>query len=388
MPELWGASARGAQARGKGEGENDVSNEQPWWEYGPEAREVKSLGFTPLEPYPGQIKAGWRMRHEVCGTEVRTALYRVRTTQHSGCRTCSAVRGPSQRVLDRLEELDLEPLDPYPGTKVPWRMRHRPCGREVTPMMKNLLYGNTGGCVLCYRDTQRKPLDAGLVALVSLVSAMERADAADIRRMTQSPQWAQVMAKVASLPPTGLSGDPVLVRVVRVGNADDQYPRAAVEIRVGDEVHTLEALVFPKDEKQTAQVGWQSPLGDLVPGKKAQILAATAVREVAAYGELAVRPPWVLSEPPEVPQEVRYTLVEMAWKDTDRLTATVEFFDSRRTDICVVHPRLDGIPVLEWEQGEEYVSFGRAGVAEGLRSEAARLMADDGSKLPLVLPFW
>ena len=42
----------------------------------------------------------------------------------------------------------LEPLEPYPGTAVPWRCRCLKCDREVTPRRHAIMKGQ-GGCKYC-----------------------------------------------------------------------------------------------------------------------------------------------------------------------------------------------------------------------------------------------
>lgn len=141
-----------------------MNSKQPWWENTPEAREVKAMNFTPLEPYPGRANCKWRMRHEACGQEVATSLKLLRSTVHSGCVACRQAKiaetnrlraKPSEKLRARLKELNLSPLEPYPGTKAPWRMRHLACGREVTPRAHNLASGRSSGCVMCAQEKRR-----------------------------------------------------------------------------------------------------------------------------------------------------------------------------------------------------------------------------------------
>jgi predicted GIY-YIG superfamily endonuclease len=52
---------------------------------------------------------------------------------------------------------NLEPLEPYPGVKVPWRARCQTCGEEVAPHFSTVQNG--GGCRYCapYGIDLKKP---------------------------------------------------------------------------------------------------------------------------------------------------------------------------------------------------------------------------------------
>lgn len=115
-----------------------------------------------MEPYSGSVSKPWRLRHLACGAEVSPCLNRLRSSVASGCLNCrngrKAPDEPGAKLLARLKELDLEPLEPYPGgTRTCWRVKHRPCGNEAAPRVDNLLSGRAKGCPTCARRESRMP---------------------------------------------------------------------------------------------------------------------------------------------------------------------------------------------------------------------------------------
>jgi hypothetical protein len=93
---------------------------------------MRVAGLEPLEPYPGS-GVPWRCRHVACGREVTPRLSNV-TKGQRGCVYCSGrVRLDPEAAASVMRAAGLEPLEPYPGSDRHWRCRHAACGREVTP---------------------------------------------------------------------------------------------------------------------------------------------------------------------------------------------------------------------------------------------------------------
>lgn len=113
----------------------------------------KAHNLEPLEPYPGSSAKPWKARHTVCGRIVSPRLGNVAAGQ-GACRDCGqeashrATRLEEAEVVAVMRQAGLEPLDPYPGVDAPWRCRHEPCGREVSPRYFNVKRGQ-GGCATC-----------------------------------------------------------------------------------------------------------------------------------------------------------------------------------------------------------------------------------------------
>ncbi len=56
-----------------------------------------------------------------------------------------------------MRETGFEPMEPYPGTALPWGCRHEAGGREVTPRLGNVSTGRQGGCRFC--EARHRPPD-------------------------------------------------------------------------------------------------------------------------------------------------------------------------------------------------------------------------------------
>lgn len=125
------------------------------------------------EPYPGLVRLPWRGRHDVCGREVSPSLTMLRAGR-PGCANCvwatngQALRHDPQQAAEWMQQARLEPLEPHPGSvNAPWRCRHVPCSREVTPTLASVPRGG-GGCRACGREQaarQQSTLESVALAL-------------------------------------------------------------------------------------------------------------------------------------------------------------------------------------------------------------------------------
>jgi hypothetical protein len=118
---------------------------------------VIGLGFEPLEPYVGS-KFKWKLRHVKCGRVV-TPKYENLKIGQGGCVECGKEQSAVNRRVDEDDAIEkmlkskLQPLEPYPGRKYPWKCRCLRCGQETKTTMETVMSGNLG-CIPCGR-TQR-----------------------------------------------------------------------------------------------------------------------------------------------------------------------------------------------------------------------------------------
>lgn len=108
-------------------------------------REMQEAGLTPLEPF-SKVIAKWKYRCNKCSNESVTSLHKVR--QGNGCPYCAGVKVDLKIVLKTMERAGLEPLEPYKGSNVKWRVRHKTCGNDVVTTWHEINSGS-GGCGIC-----------------------------------------------------------------------------------------------------------------------------------------------------------------------------------------------------------------------------------------------
>lgn len=108
---------------------------------------MQRAGLEPMEPYPGKTSADWKCKHLSCGREVVTRYSLVRDG-NSGCIYCNGGRIHADDAVFLMKERGLEPLEPFPGAKNQWKCKHLACGRTVTPTYSNISQGG-GGCKSC-----------------------------------------------------------------------------------------------------------------------------------------------------------------------------------------------------------------------------------------------
>ncbi len=99
-------------------------------------QELRAAGARGKVPYPGLHKP-WLSVDDACGREVAPNLGNVRR-RGTACRQCTATnRGAARKrsvagaAVALVEATGWEPLEPYPGAKQPWRVRHMACGLET-----------------------------------------------------------------------------------------------------------------------------------------------------------------------------------------------------------------------------------------------------------------
>lgn len=111
-----------------------------------EAVEVmRAHGYEPLEDYSGSLKP-WLCRCTTCSRE-RTPTYAMVKSQGTRCAYCAGVKVEPADAERLMREAGLEPLEPYPGASVPWKVRCTTCERTVMPTVGTVRAG--GRCKFC-----------------------------------------------------------------------------------------------------------------------------------------------------------------------------------------------------------------------------------------------
>ena len=108
-------------------------------------------GFEPLEDYSGAGKP-WRSKCMTCGVISSPTFANVQNG--SICSKCANIKNglkqrlPGEIAIAQMLEAKLQPLEPFPGTKIPWKSKCLVCDHEVTPTLGNIIQGH-GGCAYC-----------------------------------------------------------------------------------------------------------------------------------------------------------------------------------------------------------------------------------------------
>ncbi|MFE5587334.1 hypothetical protein [Kitasatospora sp. NPDC056531] len=98
--------------------------------------EMRAVGLEPLEPCPGTL-ARWRSRHVACGREVYP-IHHLARYGRGVCRQCSgSPLIEATEAVERITTLGFTPLEPYPGrVQDRWRMQCRSCDLVVTKKLQ------------------------------------------------------------------------------------------------------------------------------------------------------------------------------------------------------------------------------------------------------------
>ena len=107
---------------------------------------MRAAGAEPLDPYVGS-KVPWRCRCTSCGREVTPRLNNVLNGSRP-CAYCTGNRVDPEDAATAMRDAGLEPLGPYPGALKQWRCRCTRCGLEVNPLYASIQQGGKG-CVYC-----------------------------------------------------------------------------------------------------------------------------------------------------------------------------------------------------------------------------------------------
>lgn len=103
-------------------------------------------GFEILESYINSATP-WRLRHKKCGRIV-TPNYNSLQRGQGGCAYCAGNKVDVDEAVQLMHSRALIPLVPFPGSNAPWKSQHARCGRVVTPRYGEVLKGGSG-CIFC-----------------------------------------------------------------------------------------------------------------------------------------------------------------------------------------------------------------------------------------------
>jgi len=114
---------------------------------------VRKLGHTPLEPYRSALKP-WKMQCGGCGNTI-APKYNSLQQGAWGCKFCGHKKAGakrreigSKRAVALMRKAGYQPLEPYPGSNVPWKSRCMKCDALVQPRLGGIQSGQ-GGCRKC-----------------------------------------------------------------------------------------------------------------------------------------------------------------------------------------------------------------------------------------------
>jgi hypothetical protein len=108
---------------------------------------MRAAQVEPLEPYRGSL-IPWRCRCLRCDRVVWPRLSDVRNQGQRACAYCAGKKIDPAAAAALMRAANLEPQVPFSSGKTPWRCRCTVCERVVTPCYANVRNG-TGGCVYC-----------------------------------------------------------------------------------------------------------------------------------------------------------------------------------------------------------------------------------------------
>lgn len=120
---------------------------------------VKQSGYQPLEPYPGNVNTGWRVKCRECGRTRNMAFHLFRSGQTICLHGGRLPRHSAEEAVAAMQDAGLEPLEPYPGTLTrSWRARCKACSLTRSVALRAVLLGWRCG----HRASQR--VEAGVGA--------------------------------------------------------------------------------------------------------------------------------------------------------------------------------------------------------------------------------
>ena len=123
---------------------------------------MQNAYLEPLEPYTSSQNK-WKCKCLKCGALVSPRYHSIKSG-YGGCMNCSRIQAIGRGRLDEsaavaiMRGKNLEPLEPYPGSMVPWRVECLDCGNQANPTYAHIQQGRKG-CKHCgYKknaDSQR-----------------------------------------------------------------------------------------------------------------------------------------------------------------------------------------------------------------------------------------
>ncbi|TEX52007.1 MAG: hypothetical protein B7C55_02430, partial [Actinomycetales bacterium mxb001] len=107
---------------------------------------ARSVGYEPLEPYPGRSSDPWQVECHKCGRHLQSRAGNMRSG--GGCIYCARKRIEPDTAIEKMRQAGFEPLEPYPGSNNPWRCLCVKGQHEVSPRYAQVAYRGFG-CVVC-----------------------------------------------------------------------------------------------------------------------------------------------------------------------------------------------------------------------------------------------
>jgi recombinational DNA repair protein (RecF pathway) len=107
---------------------------------------MRKASLEPLVPYPGS-KTNWKCKCMKCGRTVYPNYGDIQQGD-GGCKYCSGHFIEPEDAVATMRFSNLEPLEPYKNTGTPWKCKCMKCGRTVTPRHNSVQKG-LGGCKYC-----------------------------------------------------------------------------------------------------------------------------------------------------------------------------------------------------------------------------------------------
>ena len=106
---------------------------------------MKKANFEPQEKYPGS-KVPWKVRHNKCGRVFKVVYANVRKT--GSCRYCAGAAVIPKEAVEIMKQMGMKPVVPYPGAKKPWKCKCNVCKRIIYPSFSSVS-NRESGCVYC-----------------------------------------------------------------------------------------------------------------------------------------------------------------------------------------------------------------------------------------------
>ncbi|MGY1583252.1 hypothetical protein [Streptomyces sp. MN13] len=117
--------------------------------------EMRAAGMEPQTPWENiGLDSKWPAVCMRCGTLGAPRLGSIRRGQ-GGCMKCgrqqanASMRHDEQLAIAAMRTAGLEPLEPYPGTALPWKCRCSRCGSIVSPRLGSLTGATRPSCRRC-----------------------------------------------------------------------------------------------------------------------------------------------------------------------------------------------------------------------------------------------
>ncbi len=128
-------------------------------------RIMRDAGAIPLEPYVSS-QAKWKCRCKKCKQIIYPSLAPIKSRGISPCQKCAAVEmGARRRARAEvanvaiLKKANLVPLEEFPGSHKPWRVRCTKCKKESNPHLISIKNGSAcrycAGVVLDEQDVRK-----------------------------------------------------------------------------------------------------------------------------------------------------------------------------------------------------------------------------------------